>query len=77
MNSSSKQDLEAWITSRRNTPNAQLAESVMQTLHEETQPLVNQNATVPPRPKPPAWLLSSGCLLIGIGKISLILHLAF
>ncbi|MGJ8695286.1 MAG: hypothetical protein ACSHYF_03150 [Verrucomicrobiaceae bacterium] len=45
----------------------------MAAIRSEAQPLPQ----APPELKPPSPLLASACLLAGIGKISLILHLAF
>jgi hypothetical protein len=73
MPTSSEQDLESWIVSRKHTPAAHLANAVMQAIQEETQPVPRAALLTPS----PSWLVASGCLLAGVGKFSLVFHLAF
>lgn len=73
MSSSSEQDLEAWIASRKQTPVAHLTNAVMGAIQDKNQPMLQ----VAPKSKSPSWLVASGCLFAGVGKLSLIFYLAF
>jgi hypothetical protein len=70
---SSEQDLETWIASRKKNPTALLSKSVMDAIHSDTQAIPQETST----PKLPPWFVAFGCLLAGVGKLSLVFHLAF
>ena len=71
MTTSSDQELDLWIAARKKDLSAHLAPSVMKEIQNASQPLP------PPKPEHPSWLLSSTCLIAGIGKLSLIIHFVF
>jgi len=73
MTTSSDHKLDLWIAARKQDPSAHLAPSVMREIQRASQPIPCPS----PRPEQPSWLLASACLIAGIGKLSLILRLAF
>lgn len=73
MPSKSDENFENWIASRKQSDPADLLWEVMNSIEPKADP-------VPQKPSflnPPPWLLAVGCFLAGLGKISLVLHLAF
>lgn len=66
-------ELDLWIAARKQGLSAHLAPSVMGEIQKASQPIL------PPLPgaKRPSRLLAAACLAAGIGKLSLIVHLAF
>ncbi|MES2466283.1 MAG: hypothetical protein V4675_03185 [Verrucomicrobiota bacterium] len=73
MTPSSDYELDLWIAARKKDPSAHLAPSVMKEIQNASHPIPHSS----PRPEQPSWLLASACLIAGIGKLSLILRLAF
>ena len=73
MSDSTEQELEAWIASRKETPSADLTRAVMREIQNEARPLLNSTSQT----KQPTWLIASACLIVGVGKLGLIIHLAF
>ena len=71
MTKSSDHELDLWIAARKKDPSAHLAPSVMKEILNASQPIPH------PKPEPPSWLLTSTCLIAGIGKLSLVFHFAF
>ena len=73
MHKSSDHDLDPWIAARKRAPSAHLAPSVMKEIKRasQTTPKLSHKSNQP------AWLISCSCLIAGIGKICLIVHLAF
>jgi len=67
------QELESWIASRKEEPAVFLAQSVMKEILAEESASSHQR----PESKYPSWLISTTCLLAGIGKLGLVIHLAF
>lgn len=73
MTPSSDHDLDLWIAARKKDPSAHLAPFVMKEIQTASQPVPHPSS----KPEKPSWLLASACLLAGIGKLGLILRLAF
>ena len=73
MPTSSDHELDLWIAARKQDLSAHLAPSVMGEIQKASRPIP------PPLPgeRPPSRLLAAACLAAGIGKLSLIVHLAF
>ena len=71
MHTSSEHELERWIAARKKEPSAHLAPSIMKEIQRATQPHPS------PKPEQQSWLLTSTCLIAGIGKLGLIFRLAF
>lgn len=73
MTTPSDHELDLWIAARKKDPPTHLAPSVMKEIQKASQPIHHSS----PRPEQPSWLLASACFIAGIGKLSLILRLAF
>ncbi len=73
MPTSSDRELDFWIAARKQDPSAHLAPSVMKEIQKASQPICHSS----PKPEHPSWLLASTCLIAGIGKLGLIVRLAF
>ncbi|MFN0125289.1 MAG: hypothetical protein ACKV19_01225 [Verrucomicrobiales bacterium] len=73
MPTSSDHDLDLWIAGRKQGPSAHLAPSVMKEIRRESNTVPQSS----PIAEHPSWLLASTCLVAGIGKLSLIVRLAF
>jgi hypothetical protein len=73
MTTSSDHELDLWIAARKQNPSAHLAPSVMKEIQNAARPTPHPS----PRPEQPSWLLASACLIAGLGKLGLILRLAF
>jgi hypothetical protein len=73
MPTSSDHDLDLWIAARKQDLSAHLAPSVMQEIQNASQTTHHPSS----EPEYPSWLLASTCLIAGIGKLGLIIRLAF
>ena len=73
MPTSSDHELDFWIAARKQDPSAHLAPSVMKEIQKASQTIPHPS----PKADRPSWLLASTCLIAGIGKLSLIVRLAF
>ncbi|MCH1510054.1 MAG: hypothetical protein L7T84_12670 [Akkermansiaceae bacterium] len=73
MSDSTERDLESWITSRKKVPQAHLTRAVMRQIQSDARPLPKTTS----QSNRPSWLIASACLLAGVGKLGLIIHLAF
>lgn len=71
MTPSPDESLDAWIAARRQAPAVDLRHSVMNAIRNPPRPVA------PPPRYPIPRLPAFACLLAGVGKIALILHLAF
>lgn len=70
---SSDHELDFWIATRKQDPSAHLAPSVMKEIQKASATKPHSSA----QPEQPSWLLTSTCLVAGIGKLGLVVHLAF
>lgn len=73
MPTSSDHELDLWIAARKQDPSAHLAPSVMKEIQKVSKTVPRSS----PNAEHPSWLLASTCLIAGIGKLGLILRLAF
>lgn len=71
MTTSSDHELDLWIAVRKKDPSAHLAPSVMKEIQKASHPIPHFKS------EHPSWLLTSACLIAGIGKLSIIIRLAF
>ena len=73
MPDTSEQDFDTWIAARKQSPAANLNRAVMEAIHDKPEPVPQ----IAPKSPAPSWLVAFGCLLAGVGKLSLVVHLAF
>ena len=73
MTTSSDHELDLWIAARKKDPSAHLAPSVMKEIQKASQSIIQPVS----EPEHSSWLLASTCFIAGIGKLGLILRLAF